>query len=230
MKDLLSTGTRRVVRTGGVLTSAAAVVLGGAALAGAAPAQAAQARAAKTGYTHSTTLKTNCAIYHNYPKSGVPARTWQKSRTASGKRTHVGVRYTYHRYALVLDYARKADPQWGFIAKSCLTDPRAYSKGAQGGTPLPDLRAPGGHMVLKNVPINPPHPGKTKRKRIGVGTLGTLRSGAYSFVIGNVSRGDSFYITTEHCGHHGKTAWILGYAPNSGRWGYVQAKHLPACL
>ncbi|UUU34374.1 hypothetical protein JIX56_33545 [Streptomyces sp. CA-210063] len=36
-------------------------------------------------------------------------------------------------------------------------------------------------------------------------------------------------ITTERCGTHHRLSWILGYAPDSGRWGYVQAQHLPAC-
>jgi hypothetical protein len=72
--------------------------------------------------------------------------------------------------------------------------------------------------------------GKAQHGTIHLGSNGSLRSGARSFVIGNGIKGDTFRITTAHCGHHAKTAWILGYAPASGRWGYVEAMHLPACL
>lgn len=189
------------------------------------------AQAQATHYTHATTLrKKSCRIYHNYPKRGVPARFWPKPRTSHGNRTHVGVRYTYKGYSLVLDYARGGvDPAWGFVAKSCLTDPKAYSRGSEGGTPLPDLSAPGGNMQVKHVPIYAPHAGMTKRQLIHVGSTGSLRSGPKSFVIGNVSKGDPFYITRKPCGHHSAKGWILGYAPKSGRWGYVQVTHLPAC-
>jgi cytochrome c5 len=237
------------VRTAGIAAGALAVVAasafaatsaGGASESAAPVASTAQtagatsggnAQAQATHYTHATTLrKKSCRVYHNYPKRGVPARFWTKPRTSHGNRTHLGVRYTYKGYSLVLDYARGGvDPAWGFVAKSCLTDPKAYSRGSEGGTPLPDLSAPGGNMQVKHVPINAPHAGKAKRQRIHVGSTGSLRSGPKSFVIGNVSKGDPFYITRKPCGHHGAKAWVLGYAPNSGRWGYVQATHLPAC-
>ncbi|MFD0684562.1 hypothetical protein [Actinomadura fibrosa] len=187
------------------------------------------ATAAATHYTHSTTLaKAQCPVYLNYPKGGVAPRHWTKHRTAAGKRTHLGVRYTYKGYALVLDYAKKKDPSWGFIAKSCLTDPYAYSQGDR-GTRLGDLRAIGGNGQVKAVPISAAHRGKKQRTLIRVGSNGTLRSAPKSFVIGNGVRGDAFRITTKHCGHHSSAAWILGYAPASGRWGYIQAAHLPAC-
>lgn len=106
--------------------------------------------------------------------------------------------------------------------------PRAYD---QSGSPLPDLRAPGGSGAVKDVPISAPHDGLSHDTTIHVGTgeVGTLRSGAKSFVIGNVRAGDPFQIPAAHCGTHTPESWILGYAPNSGRWGYVQAQHLPAC-
>src|SRR4051794_3313173 len=91
------------------------------------------ANAAQTHYTHSTTLKRDCPVYENVPKAGVPTRAWTKKRASStGKRNKVGVRYTYKGYALVLDYARKKDPSWGFIPQSCLTDPYAHRYGDHG--------------------------------------------------------------------------------------------------
>ena len=181
-------------------------------------------------YTHRSALnQTSCMIHANYPKAGIPDWGWTKQqRSPRGTRAHVGVRYTYKDYALVLDHAKKNEPSWGFIAKSCLVDPHAYD--AQGNR-LPDLRAIGGNGKTKDVPISAPHAGKTKRTllHVGAGEVGTIRSAGKSFAIGNVRAGDPFYITTEHCGTHNPDAWKLGYAPNSGRWGYVQARHLPAC-
>lgn len=181
------------------------------------------ANAAKTHYTHSTALRRACPIYENFPKQGIPVRTWPKRKGGV-----VGVRYTYKGYAMVLDHARKARPNWGFIAKTCLRDPRAYSHGDH-GTPLPDLRAIGGNGAVKAVPISASHSGKSKRALIHVTSKGSLRSGDHSFVIGAVRIHDPFYITRAHCGHHSGKAWILGYAPNSGRWGYIEASHLAAC-
>lgn len=193
------------------------------------PVLAAGAAQAATHYTHSTTLKQNCAIHHNFPKSGVPDRTWVKPRrSANGSATHVGVRYTYKGYAMVLDYAQKKDPSWGFIAQSCLTNPHALSGGDHGSV-LGDLRAIGGGGQVKAVPISAPHSGRSPHGTIHLGSNGSLRSGPRSFVIGNATKGDTFRITTAHCGHHSGTTWILGYAPASGRWGYVEAMHLPAC-
>ncbi|MCX4564703.1 hypothetical protein OHA02_52465 [Streptomyces phaeochromogenes] len=193
-----------------------------------APAYAGNAKGDK--YTHATTLtRPSCFIHANYPKPGVPDWGWDKpQRSPRGGWFHVGVRYTYKGYALVLDYAKTGEPSWGFIAKSCLADPHAYNKHGQ---QLRDLRAVGGSGKTKGVLMSAPHAGKSKRAllQVGAGHVGTLRNAPKSFVIGNVRAGDPFYITTEHCGTHSFESWILGYAPNSGRWGYVQAQHLPAC-
>ncbi|WP_101836086.1 hypothetical protein [Frankia canadensis] len=179
-------------------------------------------------YTHSTTLKKDsCPVYENFPKNGVPARSWTKARRSpNGTTYHVGVRYTYKGYALILDYAAHGDPSWGFISRDCLRDPRAYDAQQH---PLPDLKAIGGKSQTKAVPVSADHAGKKKGALIHPTSVGTLRSAPRSFVIGNVRPGDPFYITTAHCGHHTAQTWILGYAPKSGRWGYVEALHLPAC-
>ncbi len=181
----------------------------------------------KDDYTHSTTLEKDCEVYENFPKAGVPERSWTKHRRSPrGKAYHVGVRYTYKGYALILDYAKKGEPSWGFIAQDCLTDPRAYDARQH---PLPDLQAIGGHSQTKAVPISADHRGKRKYGPVHADAVGTLRSAPRSFVIGNVRAGDPVYITTAHCGRHDPESWVLGYAPQSGRWGYVQARHLPAC-
>jgi len=194
------------------------------------PALVASSAQAATHYTNSTTLKQDCAIHHNFPKSGVPDRTWTKpQKSSSGSATHVGVRYTYKGYAMVMDYAQKTDPSWGFIAQSCLTDPHARS-GGDHGSALGDLRAIGGDGQVKTVPISAPHSGKAEHGTIHLGSNGSMRSGPRSFVIGNSAKDDTFRITTAHCGKHSKATWILGYSPSSGRWGYVEAMHLPACL
>lgn len=193
------------------------------------PAMATTAEAAKTHYTHSTTQTGNCAIHTNFPKAGVPDRTWPKNQKSStGKSTTVGVRYTYKGYALVLDYARKADPSWGFIAQSCLTSPHALSH-SDHGSALGDLRAIGGKGAVESVPISAPHSGKSQNATIHLGSNASIRSGARSFVIGNTIAKDTFRITTAHCGHHSAQTWILGYSATAGRWGYVEAMHLPAC-
>jgi hypothetical protein len=181
---------------------------------------------AATHYTHSTTLKQDCPIHQAFPKSGVPDRTWAKS--SKGTANKVGVRYTYKGYALVLDYAKSKDPSWGFIAQSCLTNPHALSGGDHGSN-LPDLRAIGGGGQVETVPTSAAHSGKSAKATIHLGSNASVRSNARSFVIGNLNKGDSFQITTAHCGHHSAASWILGYAPNAGRWGYVEAMHLPAC-
>lgn len=72
-------------------------------------------------------------------------------------------------------------------------------------------------------------PIKSKRRLIHVGSTGSPRSGLKSVVIGDVSKGDPFYITRKPRGHHSAMGWVLGYVTNSGRWGYVQVTHLPAC-
>jgi hypothetical protein len=201
----------------------------GAIMALAPPALAANADG--VNYTHASTLtQDHCPVYENYPKEGVPVRSWTASRRSPGGATrHLGLRYTYKGYAMVLDHARSSQsPRWGFVLRSCLSDPFAYDAA---GRPLGDLRAIGGGGGVKGVPISAPHDGKERVATIHVasGTVGTLRSAPKSFVIGNVRGGDPLQITTAHCGRQDPEAWILGYAPNSGRWGYVQARVLPAC-
>ncbi|MFJ4408420.1 MULTISPECIES: hypothetical protein [unclassified Streptomyces] len=194
----------------------------------AAPAFAANGQGDK--YTHSTTLsQPSCFIHANYPKAGIADWGWTKpQRSPKGGSYHVGVRYTYRGYALVKDYGAAGEPSWGFVATSCLTDPHAYDTHHR---QLPDRRAVGGSGAVKSVAMSAPHAGKSKRGLVHVGTgqVGTLRDAGKSFAIGNVRAGDAFYLTTEHCGKHNTRAWILGYAPASGRWGFVQAAHLPAC-
>ncbi len=189
----------------------------------------------KPKYVHATTLKTQCKIYENILKAGVPERFWTQPTDY-----HVGVRYTTpfiaapsgtHKYSLILDTARsKATPQinphWGFIDQSCLKDPYAYS---MAGQRLPDLQGVDGHGNVKAVALTAAHAGKKQIKLIHADSVGTLRDAPRSFVIGNVRAHDPFYITTAHCGQHAADTWILGYAPNSERWGYVEASHLPAC-
>ncbi|MBG0814478.1 hypothetical protein [Planomonospora sp. ID82291] len=191
---------------------------------GAAVAETSAAKEAETHYTHRTTLQRDCPIHENYPKPEVPQRAWGKKAGEA-----VGVRYTYKDYALVLDYGRKDRPNWGFIAKSCLGDPSARSQGDR-GTPLPDLQAIGGHGQVKPVPISAPHPATHHGTPIQVGSVGSYRSAPASFVIGNVRAGDAFYLTRPTCGRHNPEQWVLGYAPVTGRWGYIEAMHLPACL
>ncbi|HEY0358227.1 MAG TPA: hypothetical protein VGD11_06570 [Mycobacteriales bacterium] len=185
---------------------------------------------AQAKFTHNSHLTQACAIHENFPLPGVPARTWPKpTHSPRGTAYSVGVRYTVNAdWALVLDYARASDPQWGFIQRDCLTDRFAYNYAET--ERLPDLRGSGGgtgHPV-KVVPFD--HAARTVRKTIHVGSLGTLRSAASSFVIGNVRKDDPFQLDRTTCGRHNPEQWIFGGAPNSGRWGYVQAKHLPACL
>ncbi len=177
----------------------------------------------ETHYTHRTSLQKDCAIHENYPKPGAPVRAWNKSNGQN-----VGVRYTYNEYAMVLDYSKQDRPNWGFIAKSCLRDPSAYSQGDH-GTPLPDLQAIGGDGRVKTVPVSATHAGGPTGTPIHLGSVGSYRSEPASFVIGNLRAGDVLYITTATCGHHGPEEWILGYAPAADRWGYVEAMHLPAC-
>jgi hypothetical protein len=185
----------------------------------------------KEDYTNPTTLqKDQCEIYGNVPKDGVPVTSRTIHRRDSRKREHrVGVRYTYKGYAMVLDYRTKKDSplRWGFMAQDCLVDPHAYGPQHK---PLPDLLAVGGHPgQTETVSMSADHRGKEKQDPpIRVGSAGTLRSAPRAFVIGNVRAGDSFYITTASCGHPGRQGWVLGYAPQSGRWGYIEAIHLPA--
>ncbi|MFB9234479.1 hypothetical protein ACFFWC_02825 [Plantactinospora siamensis] len=181
---------------------------------------------AKPVYTHGTDLRAeSCTAHANYPKGGVPDRTWAIHRTHNPKRPPVGVRYTRGSYAMVLDHTNAGETHWVFVARSCLKDPYAYS----GTTRLGNLRAVGGSGAVKAVPTSAAHQGKRRVKTIHLTSVGTLRSAPQSFAIGNLRGGDRFEITTATCGHHSAKAWILGYAPAAGRWGYVEALHLPAC-
>src|SRR5262249_11628273 len=210
--------------------AAAAAVATAAVVVAAGPSTPATAGNGTTNYTHSTTLKTShCTIHANYPKPGVPDWGWTKTRRSPrGALYHVGVRYTYKGYALVLDYARHGEPSWGFIPKSCLLDWHAYDAA---GHPLPDLRAIGGNGQTKDVLMSARHTGKVKRTELhgGAHLAGSLRNAAKPFVIGNARAGAPFWTPPPHCGPRSRQAWILGYAPRSGRWGYVQARTLPAC-
>ncbi|MFB9686057.1 hypothetical protein [Amycolatopsis plumensis] len=203
------------------LTTALAVAL----VTAASPAQAADD---ETHYTTSATLtQASCTIYENYPKTGVPDRHWVKDRaTADGTPYHLGVRYTVNGYALVLDYARSdAAIHWGFTPSSCV-DP-GFAKDTHGAR-IPELHGLDSHDAVVPIPFQPAHDGDSVAT-IHATSAGSLRSAPQSFVIGNVREGDEFRITTAHCGTHAPTAWILGYAPNSGRWGYLEAMHLAAC-
>jgi hypothetical protein len=204
------------------------VILGGA-LAGLAGVVVSAAPAvAATHYTHGTDLTAeSCAVHENFPKAGVPDRTWTVSRTHDPKHPPVGVRYTYKGYAMVLDHTRGGDPHWGFVAQSCLKDPYAYDTH---GTRLHDLRAVGGHNTVVAVRMSASHAGRHAAATITVTSTGSIRDNPRSFATGNVEPHDQFRITTTHCGHHPGNVWILGYVPVAGRWGYVEARHLPACL
>jgi hypothetical protein len=181
-------------------------------------------------YTHASTLKRECPIHANYPKAGVPDWGWSKpARSPAGNAYHVGVRYTVNAaYAMVLDPERgdavpQVNPHWGFIARACLDDPSAYHF----TTRLEPRHGVDGKNRVKRVPLAPPR--GARGKTIRVNGYGTLRSAAQSFPIGNVRDGDPFRITTSTCGRHSREAWIFGEAPKSGRWGWVQAGHLPGC-
>jgi hypothetical protein len=183
----------------------------------------------ETHYTTSAVLtQASCPVHENYPKAGVPDRHWTKERTTTdGTPYHVGVRYTVNEYALVLDYARSDEAiHWGFMRSDCLNP--GYAKDTK-GVRIPELHGLDSHDAVVPVPFQPEHDGDSVAVIHATGA-GSLRSAPQSFVIGNVAKGDEFRITTAHCGHHDATAWILGYAPDSGRWGYLEAMHLSACL
>jgi hypothetical protein len=210
--------------SGGKAPRFAAAALGAAALAVAAPGAA----SAQTHYTTPATLtQPSCPVYENFPKDGVPDRHWDKAKTAAdGTVYHVGVRYTVNDYALVLDQARTSDAiHWGFVRTSCL-DP-GYAKDTHGDR-IPELHGLDSHDAVIEVPFQPPHGGDSVAT-IHVTSAGSLRSAPQSFVTGNLRPGDDFRITTAHCGTNAPTAWILGYSPSAGRWGYLEAMHLDAC-
>jgi hypothetical protein len=160
----------------------------------------------------------------------VNAARWPKrAKDEHGRVQHVGIRYTFggaNGYALVLDYVRDSDPHWGFMEKRCLQD--KHARGPRGET-LDDLQAVGGDNKVKGVTLEAAHDGKNRRKEIHVDSTGTFRNRPKAFVIGNLEKSNTFVLPTESCGRHGADDWILGYAPRTDRWGYVQAKHLPAC-
>jgi hypothetical protein len=221
MRTLQSVRRLPAVRRLAVVAAVAAAVGG---VLASTPAEAA------TEYTHPSTLTGECMIHANYPKPGVPDWGWTKpTHSPSGAAYHVGVRYTVNdSWAMVLDYDRgdatpKVNPHWGFIERSCLTDPYAY----HGNTRLGHRQGVGGNGQPKEVPLEPA-PGASG-KTVQVNGYGTLRSDANSFPIGNVRDVDIFRITTDTCGRNNPEAWLFGYAPNSGRWGWVQASHLSGC-
>jgi hypothetical protein len=195
----------------------------------------AQAAHTKPKYTYSSTLITGgCPIYLNIPH-GSPnpsAPHWDKPvKDGQGHDLHVGVRYTLggsNGYALVRDLALgdNVNPHWGFIEKRCLNAKHARG---QNGEILDDLRAVGGDGKVEDVTLEADHTGKQRRKEIHLDSTATFRNRPQAFVIGNLDKGDTFVLPTSSCGHHRTDAWILGYSPRTERWGYVQAKHLPAC-
>ena len=210
----------------------------------------------KARYTNATEVKAdNCPVHWNYPKSGLPDRTWPAGRATASK--NVGVRYTAGSYALVLDLSRAPDtkhhkggtfPWWGWISKSCLVDPvarkfpdgttteqdkRSVPDADSFAAPLPSLVAVGGHNNPKTVDISPAHHGKPD-KVLHLGSGATLRSGPKQFAIGNLDKDWEFRITRAKCRTEAGTPfddkqWVFGYAPQAGRWGWVEAHHLPAC-
>lgn len=213
------------------------------------------ATSAKARYTNATEVKADsCLVHWNYPKAGLPDRTWSAGRSTASK--DVGVRYTAGDYALVLDFSRAPDsdhkgglfPWWGWISKSCLVDPVARKFPAGTTTkqdkrstpdadsfaaPLGDRQAVGGDNVPKTVDMSPAHHGKPD-KVLHLGSGGTLRSGPKQFAIGNLDKGWEFRITRSKCRTEAGSPfkgdqWVFGYAPQAGRWGWVQAGHLPAC-
>lgn len=232
---------------------AAAVAVGAALLVAAAPATAASPAAAakpaqpKVHYTNNTKVKSACAVHWNYPGKNVSDRTWPAGPgTAS---PYLGVRYTAGGYALVRDqgrYATRTAPWWGWIKQSCLVDPYARKfprvkkvhdladqPDPDSYAPkLPDRHATGGDNSVKYVDITP-GPG-TVRGHVTVGSIGTLRNGPKQYATGNVGAGWDFQITRARCRRadgrpYGPDQWVFGYSPGAHRWGYVQARHLPAC-
>ncbi|SHG21704.1 hypothetical protein SAMN05443575_1707 [Jatrophihabitans endophyticus] len=179
------------------------------------------ASAAGSNYMHTTHASKACLVHGNLPKTGVDkSYGW---RVAKGHA--LPVRYTVGKYTMVIDRSRKHKAlHWGFIAKSCLVDPYAYDTSKHR---LKDRRGVGGDGKVKKVVVAPK--AGHGRKTLHVSSAGTLRNAPKSFVIGNVRAHETFVITKASCGHHGSSAWIFGHDKATGRWGYVQSKHLPAC-
>lgn len=220
----------------------------------AATAPTASAGTAKARYTNATWLTGDCQAHLNYPKAGVDPRGPVLRQTrADGQRTAVGVRYTYYDKAMVLDYANSGSfPHWIWVPRSCLVDPvarnfdeqaladgraqdlRSRPDGSSYSTPLPELRAVGGDGNNTTVDVTPAHP-RPAIKTIHLTKNATLRSGPMKFVTGNLVPTQELRITTSKCRRsdgspYGAQQWVFGYSPDAQRWGYVQARALPACL
>jgi hypothetical protein len=247
------------IRTSIAVAVGALLLAGAAPAAAAAKPAAAKKPAAlpKVHYTNNTKVKSagpDCAVHWNYPGTGVADRTWPAGPgTAS---PYLGVRYTAGGYALVRDKGRhdsNTAPWWGWIKEKCLVDPHARKfprvpkPHDLADQPDPDSYAPklpnryatGGDNSAKYVDITPgsgsvpPAPG-TIHGHVIVGSIGTLRNGPKQFAIGNVGAGWDFQITRSTCRRadgkpYGTEQWVFGYSPGARRWGYVQARHLPAC-
>jgi hypothetical protein len=168
-----------------------------------------------------THLTGPCRLHENYPRPGVPNRTWSRSTGADVK-----VRYNVNgTWALVSDDRRadhnpKINPHYGFIQRSCLA--------AQ--LPLPPLTGVGGHGQTRRVHFNPVGAGRKVTALHATGNP-TLRDAPGAFVIGNLRARyhDTFVIGTQHCVVSSSNPWVHGYAPAAHRWGYVETSHLPGC-
>lgn len=211
---------RRLTRTSVAVAAAAAVLLP------ALPASAAEPDS-KTEYTHKTTLKRDCTMEEVLPGSGnARNRNYVKAARSNGRATHVGVRYTTGAYALVLDYARaKDDLHWVFVSRDCLTNSRAYDRA---GKPLPDETGTRGGPGTRRVDMGR-QAAPTGGKTITLSGRGTLRDAPRAFVIGNLRKDDRFTLRGNACHAANAQQWVYGYSSAAGRWGFVQAGHLPAC-
>jgi hypothetical protein len=166
-------------------------------------------------------LKRACRLHENYPRPGVPDRTWPRAADAGVK-----IRYNINgTWALVSDDIRahhkpKINPHYGFIKRSCLD--------AQ--LPLSPLTGVGGHGTTRRVHFNPVANGR-RVAMLHVTGNPTLRDRPGAFAIGNLRAKyhDTFVIGTVHCVVSNQHPWVHGYAPAARRWGYVEATHLPGC-
>lgn len=171
---------------------------------------------------------------------------------ADGTRNRVGVRYTYYDHALVLDYEHSGSfPHWIWVPRACLVDPVARNfdeqaiedgraqdvsskaDGSSYSVRLPDLRAVGGSGANTTVDVTPAHP-RPAVKTIHLTANATLRSAPVKFVTGNLVPGQELRITTPTCrradgSRYEPSQWVFGYSPDARRWGWVQARALPAC-
>ncbi|MFC4054774.1 hypothetical protein ACFOY4_34235 [Actinomadura syzygii] len=240
---------RFAVKAGTGLMLALALAMGGAAApASASPgAPAAPAAEPKVHYTNSTLVKRDCKVFFNHPGKHRKDASWPAGPSTSSK--EVGVRYTAAGYAMVRDPQRQkagAAPWWGWINTKCLVDPVARKfprvraprdltdrPDPNGYAPaLPDRHATRGNNSVTVVDITPP--ARPLHGHVTVTTPGTLRNGANKYAIGGVDRGWTFRITRKHCRRqdgrpYGPKQWVYGYSSNAGRFGWVQANHMPAC-